>query len=174
MLILPDGSVVLLQQPKVANHTFLSAKLDQLIHECVARSTYTDIARKVERYTSAKTSSCQTILKKGRRLTEQTLDSCQLKRIKSLEVQVRNFLACVKVVCLPGGRCTEDEQMSTCISRHMRCFGYAASCVILLAGGAEASGQPPNAVEDAGTGLFLPGPCSDDAVCQAQVRYYHG
>lgn len=93
MLILPDASVVLLQQPKVANHTFLSAKLDQLIHECVARSTYTDIARKVERYTSAKTSSCQTILKKGRRLTEQTLDSCQLKRIKSLEVQVRKVLS---------------------------------------------------------------------------------
>ena len=83
------------QKADLAQHTMLSDKLDDLLVECVAKNLHGDIAERVGKYMAPQPKAVATMLAKGRRLTEQTLDSCQMKRCKSADVGVElKHVAC--------------------------------------------------------------------------------
>lgn len=85
----------ILQKPDLVEHTRLVDKLEELIVDFVAKFIYSDIGVRVERLTTAQSKGSQLMLRKGRRLLEQTLDACQMKRIKSSSVQVElKHVAC--------------------------------------------------------------------------------
>ena len=71
----------------MASHTRLQDKVDELLTECVVRNVYPDVSARVKKYAAARTKAAELMLKKGRRLTEQTLDSCQMKRTRSADVE---------------------------------------------------------------------------------------
>ncbi|GMH35101.1 hypothetical protein BSKO_02969 [Bryopsis sp. KO-2023] len=73
---------------EAASTTSLSAMLDSLMDRCFAANIFPEFSKKMEKFYNAYTPGTELLLKKGRRLTEQTLDSCQLKRIRSYEVRV--------------------------------------------------------------------------------------
>lgn len=77
-----------LQKPDLADHTRLSDKLEEFLVDYISKFVYTDISARIERLTTAHSKGAQMMLRKGRRLLEQTLDACQMKRIKSTSVQV--------------------------------------------------------------------------------------
>lgn len=87
--------VNVLQKPDLVEHTRLVDKLEELTVDFVAKFIYSDIGVRVERLTAAHSKGSQLMLRKGRRLLEQTLDACQMKRIKSSSVQVElKHVAC--------------------------------------------------------------------------------
>lgn len=87
--------VNILQKPDLAEHTRLADKLEELVADFIAKFIYCDISVRVERLTTAHSKGSQLMLRKGRRLLEQTLDACQMKRIKSSSVQVElKHVAC--------------------------------------------------------------------------------
>lgn len=71
-----------------ASYTPLSSMLTALIEECFIPNVFSDFSKKMEKFDHAYTPGTELLLKKGRRLTEQTLDACQLKRVRSSEVLV--------------------------------------------------------------------------------------
>lgn len=71
-----------------ASYTPLSAMLISMIEECFIPNVFLDFSKKMEKFDHAYTPGTELLLKKGRRLTEQTLDACQLKRVRSSEVRV--------------------------------------------------------------------------------------
>lgn len=84
-----------LQKPGLAEHTRLADKLEELIADFISKFVYSDIGARVERLTTGHSKGSQLMLRKGRRLLEQTLDACQMKRIKSSSVQVElKHVAC--------------------------------------------------------------------------------
>lgn len=84
-----------MQKPDLSEHSHLADKLDELLSDCVVRHVFPDLAARMEKLQMATSKSASLMLRKGRRLTEQTLDSCQMKRIKAATVQVEvKHLAC--------------------------------------------------------------------------------
>jgi hypothetical protein len=83
------------QKPDLAEHTRLADKLDELLADYMAKFVYPEVGARVERVATAQTKGAQLMLRKGRRLLEQTLDSCQMRRIKAATVQVElKHVAC--------------------------------------------------------------------------------
>mmetsp|Transcript_34108 Transcript_34108/g.61492 ORF Transcript_34108/g.61492 Transcript_34108/m.61492 type:complete len:458 (-) Transcript_34108:462-1835(-) len=77
------------ENPNQAAYTHLSVKVGSLFKECLGLSTFSDLQKKLERFRPALlNSNAMLLLKKGKKLTEQTLDSCQLKRSRGSEVHV--------------------------------------------------------------------------------------
>jgi hypothetical protein len=75
------------QQPDTAPHTRLSDKLDDVLSEYVAKHVYPELSARVRKIAAQQTKGTGLMLRKGRRLTEQTLDSCQMKRTKAPDVE---------------------------------------------------------------------------------------
>jgi hypothetical protein len=87
--------VSIMQKPDLAEHTRLADKLEELIVDYIAKFVYSDIGARLERLTLAHSKGSQLMLRKGKRLLEQTLDACQMKRIKSSCIQVEvKHVAC--------------------------------------------------------------------------------
>lgn len=78
----------------IASYTPLSAMVVSLVDDCFFPNVYLDLSKKMEKFYNAYTPGTEVLLKKGRRLTEQTLDSCQLKRVRSAEVRVELRYLC--------------------------------------------------------------------------------
>lgn len=84
-----------MQKPDLSEHSHLADKLDELLSDCVVRHIFPNLTVRMEKLEMARSKSASLMLRKGRRLTEQTLDSCQMKRIKAATVQVEvKHLAC--------------------------------------------------------------------------------
>ena len=66
----------------MASHTLLSDKFDDALGDGIARYAYPDISAQVKKFAAPRTKGVDLMLRKGRRLTEQTLDACQMKRTK--------------------------------------------------------------------------------------------
>mmetsp|Transcript_22905 Transcript_22905/g.58437 ORF Transcript_22905/g.58437 Transcript_22905/m.58437 type:complete len:440 (-) Transcript_22905:427-1746(-) len=67
----------------------LSYKVMRLFKECFAMHTFPDLAKKLSKFEPAtQNPAAALLLKRGRKLVEQTLDSCQLKRVRSSTVKV--------------------------------------------------------------------------------------
>jgi hypothetical protein len=77
-----------LQKPDLARHTQLSDKMDNLLTDCIAKNIYPDLSARIAKFTAVHPRAVAIMLSKGRRLTEQTLDSCQMKRSKCTELEV--------------------------------------------------------------------------------------
>ena len=71
----------------MASHTRLEDKLDDLLTECIVKNVYPDLSARIKKYAAACSKGADLMLKKGRRLTEQTLDSCQMKRTRAVDVE---------------------------------------------------------------------------------------
>lgn len=77
------------ENPSQAAYNHLSLKVTALFRESFALSSFPEIQRKLERFAAASNNSnAMLLLRKGRKLTEQTLDSCQLKRLRGAVVRV--------------------------------------------------------------------------------------
>ncbi|KAF5840410.1 hypothetical protein DUNSADRAFT_16787 [Dunaliella salina] len=77
------------ENPSQAPFQPLSIKLQSLFKDCFALYTFPDITKKLARFEPCvQNPAAQLLLKRGRRLTEQTLDSCQLKRVRASMVSV--------------------------------------------------------------------------------------
>ncbi|CAD7696587.1 unnamed protein product [Ostreobium quekettii] len=72
----------------MASYSPLSSKLQTLMSDCFSARVFPELSKKMEKFKEAFTTGTDMLLKKGRRLTEHTLASCQLKRVKSVEVRV--------------------------------------------------------------------------------------
>lgn len=72
----------------MANFTPLHQKLQDCITSFILPNCFKKILVKLETLQKAFTPGTELLLKKGRRLTEQTLDSCQLRRTRALEVRI--------------------------------------------------------------------------------------
>lgn len=84
-----------MQKPDLSEHSHLADKLDELLSDCVVRHIFPELTARLERLQTAQSKGASLMLRKGRRLVEQTLDSCQMKRIKAATVQVEvKHLAC--------------------------------------------------------------------------------
>lgn len=72
----------------------LAIKLQHLVTDYIQPNLVPAIESKLQKLEEAFTPDTELLLKKGRRLTEQTLDSCQLRRVASEERQLDvNYLA---------------------------------------------------------------------------------
>lgn len=78
----------------MANYTPLHQKLSECITSHVLPNCFKKITAKLETLQKAYTPGTELLLKKGRRLTEQTLDSCQLKRTRAAEVRIDTRYLC--------------------------------------------------------------------------------
>ncbi|GLC43541.1 hypothetical protein PLESTM_001484500 [Pleodorina starrii] len=77
------------ENPSQAAYNHLSVKVTALFRECFAASTFPELQRRLERFSPAlNNSNAMLLLRKGRKLTEQTLDTCQLKRTRGAPVRV--------------------------------------------------------------------------------------
>ncbi|KAL6756834.1 hypothetical protein V8C86DRAFT_2641855 [Haematococcus lacustris] len=77
------------ENPGQASYQQLSFKLMSLIKDCFAIYTFPELTKKLARFESATNNAAAALLlKRGRKLVEQTLDSCQLKRVRSSIVKV--------------------------------------------------------------------------------------
>ncbi|MEW5310495.1 MAG: hypothetical protein WDW38_002290 [Sanguina aurantia] len=77
------------ENPLQSGYMMLSFKLASLLNECLSAHAFPDVSRKLERLQPATHSSPAALLmKRGRKLVELTLDSCQLKRCKASVVRV--------------------------------------------------------------------------------------
>lgn len=71
------------------NMMSLSSKLQELLKDSFLLHTFPDLTKKLEKFSPAVGNpAAQLLLKRGRRLIEQTLDTCQLKRVKAAAVRV--------------------------------------------------------------------------------------
>lgn len=66
----------------------LSTKLLSLLQQSFMAHVYPDMQRRVEKLQAGLTPSAGALLRKSRRLTEQTLERCQLKRVRAAQVTV--------------------------------------------------------------------------------------
>uniref|UniRef100_A0A383WE37 Uncharacterized protein n=1 Tax=Tetradesmus obliquus TaxID=3088 RepID=A0A383WE37_TETOB len=73
------------------SNTPLSTKLLSMLQDCIFAHLFPELQRRVEKLSSAVTPPAQALLRKGRRLTEQVLERCQIRRVRSrvLRVDVR-------------------------------------------------------------------------------------
>eukprot|EP00951_Prasinocladus_malaysianus_P002428 scaffold17182_cov31-Prasinocladus_malaysianus.AAC.1 len=78
----------------MANYTALHQKLADCINNNILPNCFKKITLKLETLQKAFTPGTELLLKKGRRLTEQTLDSCQLKRTRASEVRIDTRYLC--------------------------------------------------------------------------------
>jgi hypothetical protein len=76
------------QKPDLARHTQLSDKMDDLLTDCIAKNIYPELSARIATFAAVHPKAVAVMLSKGRRLIEQTLDSCQMKRSKCAEVEV--------------------------------------------------------------------------------------
>lgn len=76
------------ESPQTSTYTHLSVKFNTVIRDCLCTYLFPELSKKLSKFAAAYTPGTQLLLKKGRRLTEQTLDTCQLKRVKSSAVRV--------------------------------------------------------------------------------------
>ncbi|DBA76978.1 hypothetical protein WJX77_003816 [Trebouxia sp. C0004] len=74
--------------PNTAAYTQLATKLESLIHTCLEPNIMPEIARRMSKKRTALTPGAVALLQKGRRLTEHSLNTCQLKRVKAAAVRV--------------------------------------------------------------------------------------
>mmetsp|Transcript_37672 Transcript_37672/g.83892 ORF Transcript_37672/g.83892 Transcript_37672/m.83892 type:complete len:441 (-) Transcript_37672:2613-3935(-) len=75
--------------PTQASYNQLSLKLMTLLRESFSIHTFPELQKKLDKFSPAVTNpAAQLLLKRGRKLVEQTLDTCQLKRVKSSTVKV--------------------------------------------------------------------------------------
>jgi len=74
--------------------TELSEKVMILLSECLSMSLYPAMQRKIEPLYHAASDKVRTLLEQGRRLTEQTLDACQYKRVRAATVSVEAVTVC--------------------------------------------------------------------------------
>ena len=72
----------------MANYTPLNQKITDCVNNFILPNCFKKILAKLETLQKAFTPGTDLLLKKGRRLTEQTLDSCQLKRTRAAEVRI--------------------------------------------------------------------------------------
>eukprot|EP00891_Asterochloris_glomerata_P007683 jgi/Astpho2/7683/fgenesh1_pg.00115_%23_75_t len=84
--------------PNTAQFTQLSSKVETLIRTNLQVNVFPDISKRVERLHPGLTTGSQLLLQKGRRLTEQTLNSCQLKRLRANTVHVDLKHLCLHLV----------------------------------------------------------------------------
>eukprot|EP00775_Hariotina_reticulata_P001474 gene1474-1816_t len=66
-----------------ATGTLLSTKLLSLLQDCIFAHLFPELQRRVDKFRSAVTPAAQVLLRKGRRLTEQVLERCQVRRVQS-------------------------------------------------------------------------------------------
>ncbi|GAX72798.1 hypothetical protein CEUSTIGMA_g253.t1 [Chlamydomonas eustigma] len=67
----------------------LQTKMDELFKNCFDVYLFPELQKRLDRFSAAVSNpAAQLLLKRGRKLVEQTLDSCQLKRVKSSVVKV--------------------------------------------------------------------------------------
>ncbi|KAK9811334.1 hypothetical protein WJX72_002031 [[Myrmecia] bisecta] len=76
----------------------LAAKLEVVISGHLAAYVLPDLSKKVDRFAVAYTPGAKLLLQKGRRLTEQTLNSCRLKRVLAPEVRVELKYLCSHLI----------------------------------------------------------------------------
>eukprot|EP00798_Chlamydomonas_sp_ICE-L_P014421 gene14421-20427_t len=77
------------ENPQQASYTQLSGKLSALMKECFSMYSLPELQRKLDRFRpAAENTAAAMLMQRGRKLVEQTLDTCQLKRVKSSEVKV--------------------------------------------------------------------------------------
>lgn len=76
-------------QASQAHMTPLSKKIKDLFTLSFSVYFFPDLSKKLEKFSPAASNpAAQLLLKRGRKLVEQTLDACQLKRVKSSAVKV--------------------------------------------------------------------------------------
>ena len=75
--------------PEKSAMTLLATKFKELLNSCFSIYFFPEVSRKLDKFSQASSNpAAQLLLKRGRRLVEQTLDACQLKRVKSTSVKV--------------------------------------------------------------------------------------
>eukprot|EP00879_Flechtneria_rotunda_P027528 GHRR01029494.1.p1 GENE.GHRR01029494.1~~GHRR01029494.1.p1 ORF type:complete len:381 (+),score=140.39 GHRR01029494.1:430-1572(+) len=70
------------------SNTLLSTKLLSMLQDCIFVHLFPELQRRVDKLRSSMTPAAQALLRKGRRLTEQVLERCQIKRVRSRVLQV--------------------------------------------------------------------------------------
>jgi hypothetical protein len=63
--------------------TPLSTKLLSLLQDCVCSHLFPELQRRLEKLHGAVTPASQALVKRGRRLTEQVLERCQIRRVRA-------------------------------------------------------------------------------------------